>query len=315
MTNFSLQISEDVFAYSRLSSLRDPSPPLSGMSNGRPPDVKLQVLVPNRLLRSSNGMICDDSGDKQAERRASIKSSFRDMLTGNKSHALRVSAMPKLDVELHDEDVHILFVDGTHVINFSDRIHDKMQAPSRKARKAMRDRSSDDTGLLNHPKVTSEAGMFDVLSSLEHDIESQEMHTIQTTLPGHGNHLNNNSQNGIGNGAIQPRESIQGGSLGAPKEVRNVGMLVLHGSGSNSNVNKVVEDVSMGQLELHLIDEMTLEFKCRHLKLVTGVVGGKGVDPKGSYSQKKQEPRPSSKIVLGEWLGNMERELEGPKAR
>ncbi|KAK8682143.1 hypothetical protein V6N13_054538 [Hibiscus sabdariffa] len=255
MTNFSLQISEDVFAYSRLSSLRDPSPPLSGMSNGRPPDVKLQVLVPNRLERLAGPMSMEDqqteAGDKQAERRASIKSSFRDMLTG----------------------------------------------------------------LLNHPKVTSEAGMFDVLSSLEHDIESQEMHTIQTTLPGHGNHLNNNSQNGIGNGAIQPRESIQGGSLGAPKEVRNVGMLVLHGSGSNSNVNKVVEDVSMGQLELHLIDEMTLEFKCRHLKLVTGVVGGKGVDPKGSYSQKKQEPRPSSKIVLGEWLGNMERELEGPKAR
>ncbi|KAK8565473.1 hypothetical protein V6N12_059035 [Hibiscus sabdariffa] len=45
------------------------------------------------------------------------------------------------------------------------------------------------------------------------------------------------------------------------------------------------------------------------------VAGGRSVDRKGGSTQKKQDSRPPSKVVLGDWLGHMERELDRPKDR
>ncbi|KAL4312496.1 hypothetical protein GQ457_01G025740 [Hibiscus cannabinus] len=53
-----------------------------------------------------------------------LKPSFKEMLTGRKAEGSTVPIIPELDVELSAEDVRITSLDGTPVINFSNRLHD-----------------------------------------------------------------------------------------------------------------------------------------------------------------------------------------------
>ncbi|KAL4361894.1 hypothetical protein GQ457_04G017540 [Hibiscus cannabinus] len=166
-TNFSPGIPEAYLRSSRGSPLRDPFLPLTGATNGRPPDGSLQSVIPSRLERlaelvsvedqqvgkhsrgdedividvgldKSGGTVplaagyrdlaCDVSDLQQTEGRSQVKPSFRDMLTGNKSLNFPGSAIPELDVEMQEEDVQLSSMDGTPAIVFSERIHDRVDA-------------------------------------------------------------------------------------------------------------------------------------------------------------------------------------------
>ncbi|KAL4289744.1 hypothetical protein GQ457_14G000690 [Hibiscus cannabinus] len=166
-TKFSPRISEADLRSSRASPLRDPFSPLTGSANGRPPDGSLQSVIPSRLERLAEPVsvedqqvgkrsrgeeddvmdvgldkvggtvslaagyrdsVCDVSDMQQTEERSQVKPSFRDMLAGNKPLNVPGFAIPELDVEMQEEDVQLSSVDGTPAIDFSDRIHDRVDA-------------------------------------------------------------------------------------------------------------------------------------------------------------------------------------------
>ncbi|KAK8507653.1 hypothetical protein V6N12_066988 [Hibiscus sabdariffa] len=92
-------------------------------------DVDLDIVggtVP--LAVGYKDSVCDVSGIQHSEERSQVKPSFRDMLAGNKPLNFSGSAIPELDVEMHEDDVQISSVDGTPAISFSDRIHDRVDA-------------------------------------------------------------------------------------------------------------------------------------------------------------------------------------------
>ncbi|KAL4367934.1 hypothetical protein GQ457_05G017930 [Hibiscus cannabinus] len=76
----------------------------------------------------SEGMVCDGCGAVLSEGKSLVKPSYRDLLAGNNLLTPNVPAIPELDVEIHEEDVHISVVDGTSSIDFSTRVHDMVDA-------------------------------------------------------------------------------------------------------------------------------------------------------------------------------------------
>ncbi|KAL4277927.1 hypothetical protein GQ457_03G002210 [Hibiscus cannabinus] len=151
-----MQINVEVESESpRVSPLRDPFPPLVGMANGRPLEGLLQGSFFPRLERLVDPVNVEDQqagkrrrgenavdmdvgledveryktiGKRTDVRNSLAKPSFRDLLAGNKSQNPHVSVIPELDVEIKEDDVHISFVDGTPSIDFSARVHDKVDA-------------------------------------------------------------------------------------------------------------------------------------------------------------------------------------------
>ncbi|KAK8702213.1 hypothetical protein V6N13_020580 [Hibiscus sabdariffa] len=336
------------------------------MSNGRPPDVLLQSVLPPRLEQLANpvsmeeqqagkrsrgegdevmdvgldnvdgtapigvlavgsdGMVCDESSTNLSGGRSPVKPSFHGMLTGNKLLNPSVSTIPELDVEFHEGDVKISSVDGIHAINFSDRIHDKgvdnsdvgkqvdicdlphavpeerfgpwMQAPSKKLRKQSKVDNSNVTGNSRHPKAKSGSGMFDILSSLDQEIEPE------IEAPVHGGILEAAVDVGVvGHSEIAYTDLVIPAKVTMnPKS--HVAVRVLE-RGTNLG-SKVVPARRSDDGERMVAPNSSIR-----------VAGGRSVDRKGGSTQKKQDSRPPSKVVLGDWLGHMERELDRPKDR
>ncbi|KAK8972434.1 hypothetical protein V6N11_018622 [Hibiscus sabdariffa] len=131
---------------------------------------------------SGDGMICDESGSKQVNDGSTestaggvpTKPTFHDMLTGWYPDVLPAPTILDLDVEIHDEDVQISIMDDTH-----------MQAPTRKARKAMNSKSDNASENLNREQVDKDVvDGSDLEKSMENhgnvQIESMEVHVIQS---------------------------------------------------------------------------------------------------------------------------------------
>ncbi|KAK8507656.1 hypothetical protein V6N12_066991 [Hibiscus sabdariffa] len=403
MTNFSPRISEDDLRSPRASPLRDPFPPLNGTTNGRPSDGSLQSVLPSRLERLAEPVsvedqqvgkrscgegddvmdvdldivggtvplavgykdsVCDVSGIQQSEERSQVKPSFRDMLAGNKPLNFSGSAIPELDVEMHEDDVQISSVDGTPAISFSDRIHDRvdaklansvivrllgrmigkyghtmeackkgetnsgagaqadvcdlmsagpdekfgprMQAPSRRSRKLSKVDSSSALGTLRRSKDMSEHGMFDILSTLDQEVEPHEIGLNQKNVSSHDITVIND--------VAQDEAPSRGNGLKIPVEGETVGRSALHEAGSHSSASKVVEIGPMGHSECTTRRGVA----GKHLVATSSksrLAGGKSGVWKGSSIRKKQDPRSASKVVLGEWLGHMEQDLDRSKDR
>ncbi|KAK8996713.1 hypothetical protein V6N11_020212 [Hibiscus sabdariffa] len=269
----------------------------------------------------SEGMVCDVSGTMLSEGNSLVKPSYRDLLVGNKSPNPPASAIPELDVEIHEEDVHISFVDGTPLIDFSARVHEK--------------------GTTGRFTTMAGSGMFDILSTLEQEDELQEVQPPQQFVSEYAPHLESGvEQDGTLAGADR---------LEVPGEVRDGGKRVAIGSEPLSFVSKEVVESLTGNLEVVSTDvvvptKVSLNTKShvairvleRGVTLNSKTVPnrrsdagghllaprtsnqapvGKKVDRKGSSNRKKTDSRSSSKVALGEWLGNMERDLERSQAQ
>ncbi|KAK8488763.1 hypothetical protein V6N11_004978 [Hibiscus sabdariffa] len=325
MTNFSPRISEDDLRSPRASPLRDPFPPLNGTTNGRPSDGSLQSVLPSRLERLAEPVsvedqqvgkrscgegddvmdvdldivggtvplavgykdsVCDVSGIQQSEERSQVKPSFRDMLAGNKPLNFSGSAIPELDVEMHEDDVQISSVDGTPVISFSDRIHDRVDAKLA---------NSVIVRLLGHQEVEPHEIGLNQKNVSSHDIT-------------------------VINDVAQDEAPSRGNGLKIPVEGETVGRSALHEAGSHSSASKVVEIGPMGHSEVASTDVCTTRrgVAGKHLVATSSksrLAGGKSGVWKGSSIRKKQDPRSASKVVLGEWLGHMEQDLDRSKDR
>ncbi|KAL4340266.1 hypothetical protein GQ457_08G027370 [Hibiscus cannabinus] len=148
--NFSLRISGVDSGVSRVSPLRDSFPPLNGTASdpvneedqqagkrSRGENVVDMDVGPEDVAKSettgqragdSEGMVCDGRAAVISEGKSPIKPSYHDLLAGNNLLNPNVNAIPELDVEILEEDVHISVVDGTPTIDFSTRVHDMVDA-------------------------------------------------------------------------------------------------------------------------------------------------------------------------------------------
>ncbi|KAK8515990.1 hypothetical protein V6N12_066828 [Hibiscus sabdariffa] len=172
---------------------------------------------------SGDGMICDESGSKQVNDGSTestaggvpTKPTFHDMLTGWYPDVLPAPTILDLDVEIHDEDVQISIMDDTHVINFSNRLHKDvckksvdeenarqyaktsdmtlnhlgdmfgpwMQAPTRKARKAMNSKSDNASENLNREQAIT----YDNATLVEVDKDVVDGSDLEKSMENHGN--------------------------------------------------------------------------------------------------------------------------------
>ncbi|KAK8507654.1 hypothetical protein V6N12_066989 [Hibiscus sabdariffa] len=216
-----------------------------------------------------------------------------------------------------------------------------MQAPSRRSSKLSKVDNSSAFGTLRHSKDMSEHGMFDILSTLDQEVEPHEIGLNQQNVSSHDIPVIND--------AAQDEAPSRGNGLKIPVEGETVGRSALHEAGSHSSAIKVVEIGPMGHSEVASTDVVIPATVTINPKLHTGVrvlergsnlgsksvptrrgvagehlvatssksrlAGGKSGVWKWSSIRKKQDPRSASKVVLGEWLGHMERDLDWSKDR
>ncbi|KAK8609016.1 hypothetical protein V6N13_025323 [Hibiscus sabdariffa] len=349
MTNFSPRISEDDLRSPRASPLRDPFPPLNGTTNGRPSDGSLQSVLPSRLERLAEPVsvedqqvgkrscgegddvmdvdldivggtvplavgykdsVCDVSGIQQSEERSQVKPSFRDMLAGNKplnfsgkyGHTMEACKKGETNSGAGAQaDVCDLMSAGP-----DEKFGPRMQAPSRRSRKLSKVDSSSALGTLRRSKDMSEHGMFDILSTLDQEVEPHEIGLNQKNVSSHDITVIND--------VAQDEAPSRGNGLKIPVEGETVGRSALHEAGSHSSASKVVEIGPMGHSECTTRRGVA----GKHLVATSSksrLAGGKSGVWKGSSIRKKQDPRSASKVVLGEWLGHMEQDLDRSKDR
>ncbi|KAL4285553.1 hypothetical protein GQ457_16G005890 [Hibiscus cannabinus] len=146
----------------------DNSTPLTGLSNGRLPNVGGSILVHSKLERAvilvskegqqvvkrsrgegddvmdigvddldgfrhgvtaptgTLGILGGGGGTAMVDGGEKTKPSFRDMLPGRRVVTLTDVGILDLDVDMKDDDVKFSTLEGTPVISFSDRVHDKV---------------------------------------------------------------------------------------------------------------------------------------------------------------------------------------------
>ncbi|KAK9016321.1 hypothetical protein V6N11_078823 [Hibiscus sabdariffa] len=212
----------------------------------------------------------------------------------------------------------------------------------RKARISSRGKASEEAGKVV-TKANVEPGRFAALSNIESEVlvgEEPIAHPVMAHLESGGGSVPSKTS-GLELAAkrqvlVQKRNGDIWVSSGDPKHV------LLRGSGSGisgmNSLDEVVErNSSVASLDVVVPSRVSLDPKDHvavrvlergnELSPKTGpsrrgssgsgtllkgsqrIVGGKGMERKGGLNRKKAETKVTSKVVMGEWIGNMEKEL------
>ncbi|KAK8633029.1 hypothetical protein V6N13_013883 [Hibiscus sabdariffa] len=235
--------------------------------------------------------------------------------------------------------------DDTHVMDnptMGEKYEPWMQVTSRKARISSRGKASEEAGKVV-TKANVEPGRFAALSNIESEVlvgEEPIAHPVMAHLESGGGSVPSKTS-GLELAAkrqvlVQKRNGDIWVSSGDPKHV------LLRGSGSGisgmNSLDEVVErNSSVASLDVVVPSRVSLDPKDHvavrvlergnELSPKTGpsrrgssgsgtllkgsqrIVGGKGMERKGGLNRKKAETKVTSKVVMGEWIGNMEKEL------
>ncbi|KAK8587731.1 hypothetical protein V6N13_086710 [Hibiscus sabdariffa] len=157
--------------------------------------------------------------------------------------------------------------------------------PRNKARISSRGKASKEAGKAV-TKANVEPGRFAALSNIESEVLVGEEPIAQPVMA----HL------GSGGGSVPSKTS--GSELAAKRQV-----LVQKRNGDIRRGNEL--SPKTGPSRRGSSGSGTL------LKGSHRIVGGKGMERKGGLNRKKAETKVTSKVVMGEWIGNMEKELVG----
>ncbi|KAK8593735.1 hypothetical protein V6N12_045810 [Hibiscus sabdariffa] len=217
-----------------------------------------------------------EEGETQQGHTVPANLSFRDMLVGRVSSSQPLPTIPELDVDVHEEDVQLSSIDGTHAIRFSDRIHDLVDAKLEHSVIAVS--KGDENRVLgvnlaeNEHRLMLKGSGSDPLCKVSHTSEkggsvtvaSKDVVVCEPVTLKIGNH-------------VAVRVAERGADLGPKK---GGGRCVMAG----------------------LKDGITKD------KLRIGSAKG-GVRP-GNPVRKPQSSRAVSKVGLTEWAGSLDRKLE-----
>ncbi|KAK8635840.1 hypothetical protein V6N13_004555 [Hibiscus sabdariffa] len=202
-----------------------------------------------------------------------------------------------------------------------EKFRPRIQVSCRKTHTNARGKATDGAGKVAREIADVESRRFAALTNIESEIVMGEELNAQSVMVDHV--LKGKSVTPTASDiklASKRQELVQGGSgeileiSGYPKPV------LLRGSGSgssgtNSTEGVVVSSSNVASLDVIVPSRVSLNPKdhvaVRVLERGSNqrVSGGKVVERKGGLNQKKPDAKPTSKVALGEWIGDLEKEL------
>ncbi|KAK8615601.1 hypothetical protein V6N13_017186 [Hibiscus sabdariffa] len=243
-------------------------------------------------------------------------------------------------VDVTSNGKHVVSSDEAPVVS-KERFGPWMKALGRKPRKSPKEGTFLTKVSARRSAAMPASGMFDVLSTMEQEDGLQEVQPSQQVVLEHASHSE----------SMVERDGVLAGGDGleVARDVREDGKRTVNGSEPFKSGSKEVVDSAIGNLEVASTDvvipakvSLTSKSHTAVRVLERGVTSsskiapsrrsdvsghllaprtsnqasvGKKVDRKGSTTRKKSDSRSSSKVVLGEWLGNLDRDLARSQAK
>ncbi|KAK8672781.1 hypothetical protein V6N13_111142 [Hibiscus sabdariffa] len=271
-----------------------------------------------------------------------VKPSFRDMVMGRRGENSDAPVISELDVEMDDEDVQISNTEASarDKDESSKNYGSWMMVSGRKARRESRGMNVESNGTSFFRQGVKKIGKFDVLASLETEIDGDVERAVSRDLGTYGSDVVARTLVADVDNLVTEAAMDQVVDAGCHGDER----IILQGSSSVGKVSHANERVSVGGSEVVLSDVVVpvrvsldpkahvavqvvepvkkmdvLNTPSHRVSAGDGVVSvknnarlqvRKGGDKKGDQVWKKKGGHCSHNVQLGEWIRELEHELD-----